>query len=484
MTGHDEGAQQPPTAAQTATRTITYSDFMVARDMLRELVGNQFSGESAAYAITKRFDRLLWVIAKGDPLDDAIAELAAALENLEHTLRAQPEAEHTVPTQRAEDTVAINDLLREITTLTQSLRAAHEDNAATTQTLERERAQRTERDQLALDGLRSTTAAMRDEGAQVAGSIARLTHLTATIAGAHEALQSTIAGMHTAAHGADTPVGILEQMRLETAARARERWCMDAHDRIAEIDEAMAAHHSERDVLQAKQRTRRLDADGLARLGWLEARIAQLEVTASSVQHLVKPIQKEGTRIRERLHAMGQLAEQLPLAEHLPALPLFPEELPEDARVAEAPAPERATQPTSDAGTGDDEPLREPTPEDILAVKLTAVLIERCAQVNEARTGKTWLRTTIGKVQRCAHTSGILAAHGLQRKQFMLAVVGLPTRALVDRYLAWKGSMGRNVISSCYTRTTEPLPDEWKTLLREEEILAFLDVFYTPREQP
>lgn len=468
-------------------------------DAMRELRDNlrgSLREDGVVARIAHIFERLMWVIAKGDDLQETVlptaTELALALDELDDEIAALRERPATaVDTERAaqleRDLASARAALEGLRTQNGALEAAQrkiaaaldvertgratdriahdEQVAAITRELETERAARQAAERARLDEFRTAGAALRAEATSAAQAIAALTALAERAGAAHTTVEAVLAAITATAETSSAP-NLAATKALLTARRERlERWLRSLEDDFLRVVAEELAEIPDAQELQAMQRTGgvRVPDHIRAEVAAHVTRRQQLERYSDALIVLKRPVEQERDAISKVLAAIDLVSQPVPAKAELPAIPDYPEP---PALADSDDAGATGTTPASAA----DERAAAPVPP-MLSVQLAVVLYEAIRQdIGAERRLLLW-------VGKCAEESGILARHGLTFWPFSKEVLSRDHHVLCDQYLKYWGTIGGNKSVTFFTRTEEPVPPEWGVLVTASERTAFLAAF-------
>lgn len=470
--------------------------FADAMRALRDDLRGSLRENGVVARIAHIFERLMWVIAKGDDLKETVfptaTELALALDELDDEIAALRErpAASADPEQAAQlerDLATVRSALDELHVQHRALEAQQRDAAvaleaervarsadriahdgrvaALTRELEAERTARQTAERARLDEFRTAGAALRAEATSAAQAIAALTALAERAGAAHTTVEAVLAAITATAETSSTP-NLAATKALLTARRERlERWLRGLEDDFLRVVAEELAEIPDAKELQAMQRT-----GGVQVPGHIRAEVAahvirrqQLEHYSNALIVLKRPVEQERDAISKVLAAIDLVSQPVPAKAELPAIPDYPE--PPALADSDDVGATGAT-PAPAAG----ESAAAPVPP-MLPVQLAVVLYDIVRREIGAE------RRLILWVGKCAEESGILARHGLTFWPFSKEVLSRDHHALCDQYLKYWGTIGGNKSVTFFMRTEEPVPPEWEVLVTAPERTAFLTAF-------
>lgn len=485
--------------------------FADAMRALRDDLRGSLREDGVIARIAGIFERLMWVIAKGDDLQETVlptvTELALALDELDDeiaalrerpTTSADPERaaqlerdlaaarsaldelhaqHHAFEAQRRETAAAL-----EAERIARSAdRTAHDEQvAALTRELGQERSARAAVERVRLDDLRAALAALRAESTSGAQAVAALTELAAKAGSAHDAVAAAIDAMGTMT-ATDSSLNLAAaRAKLVGRKRILDGYLERVDDLLSQVAEELSEIPDQKE-LEAMRRTGgvRLPDHIRAEVAAHVTRREQLERYSDALIALKQPVQQEQDAIKKALDAFDLVSKPPPAKAALPMIPEYPQpaERPtaDTADANSSDAPSTAGPPNASNGNSDteEEPSETANP---MAVRLAVVLYDIVArEINATQ------HYTISRVAKSAEAAGILERHGFVRFEFLLAFA---TRASwepeSDALLGYHGTrVAGNLATMTYLRTGEPLPSERAALVTDAERAAFIEAFRT-----
>lgn len=473
-------------------------------DAMRELRDNlrgSLREDGVVARIAHIFERLMWVIAKGDDLQETVfptaTELALALDELDDeiaALRERPEtsADPERAAQLERDLATARSALDALHAQHRALEAQQRDAAAAleveradrtadriahgtqvaslTRDLESERAARAAAERVRLDELRTTLAALRAESTSSARAFAALTDLVARTGTAHDAVAAAIDAMGTMT-ATDSGLNLAAaRAKLGQRKRILDGYLERVDDLLGQVAEELTDIPDAKE-LEAMQRTGgvRVPEHIRREVAVHVMRRQQLEGYSNVLIALKQPVEQENGTIEKVLAAIDLVSQPPPPKAALPTIPEYPtaqalEEM--TAIVADA-----ALHPTGAATT---EAVATPMGTNPLAVRLAVVLYDAVAQTIDAARN-----FTVSRIMKSAEAAGILQRYGWTRRAFIAAMTARASWEPESvACLHFRGTLPNgNASTATYRRTQEPIPDAWTTLVTDGERRAFLDAF-------
>lgn len=484
-------------------------------DAMRELRDNlrgSLREDGVVARIAHIFERLMWVIAKGDDLQETVfptaTELALALDELDDEIAALKER----PTTSADpERVAVLEReLAEVRSALEVLRTQHEVLAAqqrdTTAAFESERtgraADRTAHDERVaaltreLDGERTArTAAERMRDALLPSVVAAIREgyvsadlaITSlrTLLARTEAIHRDLSALPAISAAIAVPPAVQsltdEREALDARREHFEQWIRQVTEGNATALSEIEELEEEDQPLAAKVRMGSATADDRERRAVIAVRTQQLVAHVAQLRQLDTSSAEAALHaIEARIRALDVLVQPTPAASGVPEIPMYPE--PSDMLAAQAVAAAELV--ASEDPRGADR---------MLVISLAVVLYQAIRSLRPRRPGLPEQSFSIGRIASCATKAGVLHRHGLTEEHFIFEAVAQRNRDDRGRYLKYCGiAPGKNKARkssphparTMLVRTDEPIPEEWFALVTDAERDAFRVAFEDYRKPP
>ncbi len=483
-------------------KRITAASFARAMSALNDCLRGSLRKDGPVERLFVQIHALLWTIARQDDVDNAVLQLSIVLTELDETLARRAEA--ATAAAEVERTAPLERELSELRTALEAIRTAHaalettqRETAAALETerteragdrtaqnvqvasltceLDGERAARAAAERARLDEIRIALAALRAESTSGAQTFAALTDLVERASAARDATAAAIDAMGTAT-ATDRGLNLLAaRAKLGQRQRTLDGYLEQIEDLLGQVAEELGDLPDEQRRLGAVARTAggTVAVEAVRQLTAIDARQLQLERFSDALVQLKEPAERERDHIKGLIHAVDQLTQPPPEKTALATIPDYPGmPTPEEAAAIMAAAgPLTANQPSGGDAVEPADASSPAATADPIAVRLAVVLYD----IVHRNFGPE--QRLILWVAKAAFTAAILQRHGLDYWAFSAQVLSRKHKALLDRYLRYKGTISGNKSVTFFVRTEEPTPTEWGSLVTNTERDAFIAAF-------